>query len=981
MRVQHENERLRKQQRESSEPVLEAMYEQLKDQHEAVASENRCSSPPTHPPSRSPSMGSRSSSMAFFDAYVNMDSPGKLRMLRRNLKWASESDLLILRQPSLFSSILSSLSPTKNFFSNDRSQRLPSTAAGFDDNSLALNTGRQYCDGSQQIVIRHIHEFKLPSTTSGTGSYDDSGCCRTSPSSCEDGPSTLDSGIGTMDSGVSGFYECVSPVNPAIVEDCTSHHLCDSILPGSSSAGPTSLTSNYSSMSSSCSSAMLHHVPCCVLQHTHCCTHHHSCSSFCCTPSRRRGESVSPTRVSLRDNMRQNNLRSSNNGQNSLTSDGKTMSTSGVSSTCSSPARRPLRCNSLPPESPTPHNSPRVPNRVTAHRNRASRCSQSSSHSSGSSMSETEPLLTSRRPYLQRSQSEAGKTRITLGEKIRNASRNCVSSSNESLRSMRRSPTPDSDRILSLELQKNTYNTKESLNSPGSNSLVKCHASASADHIATTKEDESLVCQSISGLEIPSKSRSVGVAGVFSKPVSVVRGVAAAIRHQANPGAGSVSNPNLSMNSKERFQARTSSTETDRPAKYHGPAETKLADSAQCTDIIKRSDVLLDESRCTTAQQAPSRNSLLSRATHTQSNVSKPGNDLLHNRRTSIDNSVSRAKPATPPMPTSGTFNLETHFGMHDISDDSEPITVLRPTSTTNGNYSFVSLKQHLSMSRDTCDGGSPCGSSSGTTQFTPFSRSASMRAGSKTSTPKTDVTLHKADTLFTHFVVSPKKFVSPGIETVPSPQRFQHYPLLQNAATVSPTNKALLLPYNLDSDSDEDVLEHRLVAGAYGAPLVSSESCTSVSHDDNNDTDPTTTEYSTDNGSDAYDFTPHLFKLNYDELHKDRQVLLQQDYPLPLQKQQQPKCVQFQNSSLGKMSLPRRNSLSRIQEEDCLVTAGPSSPRLHGTLVSCPYKLRKQEKFLKTSLIGVFKKKKKHKTAKMVAAETFNAMFILCTP
>lgn len=912
--------------------------------------------------------------MAFFDAYVNLDTPRKLRMLRRNLKWASESDLLILRQPSLFSSFFSSFSG-KNFSGpksgssaspNEEEERAVALSS-----DLRPDGGRSYSDGSQQIVIRHIHEFKMP-LSSGPASTEDSGCCRTSPSSCEGcDVGTLDSGIslcGTLDSGL---YDCINPMIPSIIEDCSSHHFSDIILPESATQAPTSLTSNYSYSSSGSSSLLQqqnHH-------HAHCCPGRlsHSRNNNKRSPSRRRGESVSPARLPRsHGHSRTAHLPTSY----TLGSDGNKQQSSsgGVFSHCSPPARCPITRNPLPPDSPTPHNSPRIPTRVSATRNRTSRALVSQSQSSYSSTSESEPAPPpTMRHALQRSQSQPAKTRLTLAQKIRSATGSNISSSNESLRSLKRSPTPDSDaKLRATEYSKNANNTKESLcYSLKNTNLTKCQASISADHIPIRKDEEIKVSQSISGLEISPKPRAVSFTGAFSKPVSVVRGVASAIRHSAPKDTSSLSFPNLGSGT------LTSTTANSQlPIKYE--TDANMAKVNETENVVAVDKFSKQRNEANTKEKYCSSSNRSSTASEFSSEV-----DSSH--------LSARGKPLTPPLPSRGSFDLETHFGMHDISDDGEPVTVLRPASGgsfRSSSTSCVTFKEAINGSRRHSQGlPSPhhTATESPSAKATPFKRSSSMRVGRATSTPKvgSDVALLKADTLFTNFVVSPKKSSSPTA-TVPSSGQYQHYPLLKHAPAHCPPKKAcLLLPYNIDSDSDEDVLEHRLVAGAYGAPLVSSESYTSVSHDDNNeDTDPSATEYNTDNGSDAYDFTPHLFRLNYDELQDDKHALaLQQEYPrhaaAHVQLQQQ---ALYHHSSPGKIH--RRNSLSRIQEEDIASTG--HTTRVHHTSTSVtPYtKLKKQDKFpLNHSSLSGVKKKKKMRTAKMVAAETFNAMFTFCTP
>ena len=1033
MRLQHENQQLKKQQAEgTSEPVLQAMVNDMKERNDAVTAENRfdastvsrialsspssspslcasptliycttsgsmsstqpsCSSPallystPTPPFSTtSPTLLSSQPSLSLFNAYVNLDNSRKIKLLKKNLKWASESDLLILRKPSLFSSFLSSSSPSS---SKTLTLRAKSPKP------------RPHSDGSQHIVIRHIHEFKV-----NGASPDDSGCCRTSPSSSEDAG-------GTLDSGISGLYDCINPVISSIAEDCAASHFTD-ILPvcASNSSSPT-----------------------CTLQHTHCCCNSrhrpfgHSpsrhprshCSSSHSSRSPRRShtsKSRSPSRSRKSKPASPSLATKINAVQQSSASKSKTAYHSeGPLSPISSPGRNPSIRSTLPPDTPTPHNSPKIPYSVSSSRTRRSSrspsISRSPSHSSYSgSNSESErnhryglPLL------LQRSQSHDQRVRRESN------SINGFSSSSESLRSLKRSPTPDSEanawRLVNLRnaynvrenFSRGMYHTKEALHSSPhhiTSNLVSCLESVSADRILVPKTEELKVCQSLSGLEISPKPATAVPA--TRKPVSVVRGVASAIRHP--PSSEASIHANMSFPHANEGNYSFSGKSSPKPSIL---LETNF--DSGCYEAI---------SSASTPPRTP---------------------PLKPARKSSQSVGVETDFPQGPnvrkvsPFPKKGSFDIETHFGMHVLSQDSEPVTVLKHKSPqhSKSNTTTDAITMNVSVQdkqvgassnikatvvgatlKSQLDGNSkaahvkpsvkgnpiqvtPRTGEVSETDLSPrnsyrpmnrpsrlsldsntpkekssFRRSASVRVSRPTSVDHqaTDVTLHKSDTLFTHLVVSPRK----GEAQIPPetvPRRFQNYPILsRTTAVINPKNRSLLIPYQ-DSDSDEEVLEHRLVAGAYGVPLVSSESCTSVmSHPD---TDPSATDYNTDNGSDAYDFTPQQFKINYDDLpSRQKEMLIQQCPPPPLS------SSSVRHSPVSKLGNSHRNSLTRIQEEPSsppgVKAAGPSSPKL----------LTREGKLLRTnSLNGIVKKKNKLRTAKMVAAETFNAMFTLCTP
>ncbi|KAF2347307.1 Hook-related protein family, partial [Trinorchestia longiramus] len=915
VRLRHENEQLKKAGNSGTgggDLVLQAMLADLQERHDTVSAENRwgrrgdtsphspLSTPtPTHlasPPSSligSPS----SSSMALLDAFSCLESPRKIRLLRKNLKWASESDLLVLRQPSLLSSFFSSFSSGQrncgfsSFSSSGRGVSKASVALGLSPpNGLRkvsdCRLARPSSEGAQQIVVRHIHEFKVPSC--GT---EDSGCCRTSPSSCEDGPATMDSGVsGLFESvspgislGTSGLLECMGPG-----EDASGHRISDVILPFSSSS--RSLTPFCCGVAST-SSLAAHH-----LHH-----HHHHCSHCCRPPSRHHSCNGVSTHLSGAPTFSVSG-RDTNNQQDSV-----------VSSSTRHPSIRPP----LPSDSPTPHNSPRVPMRVTVGRNRSSRSSLSPSHSSYSSLSEGEPAQSRSRVFL-RSQSECLQTRGK--SKDRNSAGSF--SSRESLGNNLGRTSESQER----EQKKNLFNAQDFKMDPVKTStLIRNKASISADHIAFDKTQEMKVCQSFSGLEVSSGNN--GVRFRSGKPVSVVRGVASAI--QQHPAARS---------------QPTSKSLTNSPIEgfVREPVPVKLADEANFWH--KRNQVVSEVHQGTSlSSEVP---------------VSSAGESP---KLTSL---TVKANLDSPPMPSRGSFNLETHFGMHDLSENCEPVTVVRPVNKSpNKHGNYVSFREPVTINVVTSPRSPvpPAVDVDAKPAAPAFRRSASLRGGRPTPAlgDKSDIAQCSSGTLFTHQVLRAK--VPSSSKLVPS----RHQRSLSSRRTSTPSTSKSFAVSVLESDSDEDVLEQRLVAGAFGAPLVSSESCTSVSHDDTNDTD--FTEYFTDNGSDTYDFLMPQQRLSYEDLQREHQKVLENRTP---------------GSSLSSRFLTPhlRNSLSRIQEEDLIVE---KSHKVQAAVFSSStsHKIRKQDKCFKLSSNTRVKKKKRNKTAKMIATETFNAMFVFCTP
>lgn len=147
------------------------------------------------------------------------------------------------------------------------------------------------------------------------------------------------------------------------------------------------------------------------------------------------------------------------------------------------------------------------------------------------------------------------------------------------------------------------------------------------------------------------------------------------------------------------------------------------------------------------------------------------------------------------------------------------------------------------------------------------------------------------------------------------------------------------------DTDTDLETLERRLTAGMYAAPLVSSESCTSFSHDD----------YTASDDPECYN--PMQYKA-YGDGRRRRRVnggLRRSLTPPPTPPKEEPS----NESALG-----RTYSFFR------------SKPK-----PKKPLKAPEKEVFVAPLGQGGRVVKARNKTAKVVVAETLNAVFTLCTP
>ncbi|KAB7508166.1 Protein Hook-like protein 3 [Armadillidium nasatum] len=360
-RLQHENTLLKKKASDSateSDPILQSLLNDLQERHDKLLQENRWEkfSPPSprslfYSP-RWPSLGKMGSN---FDPFLLKSNSKKVNLLKRNLKWASESDLLILRQPP-HTNLMNLWS--LNAVNSKRKFSTPS------DKSLTLPTPTTHNGKDNPIVIHHIHEFKMaPSPTN-----EDSGCCRTSPSSCE----------GCEDHRLSGSYGIRTPDFGNTLDSANQEKsLSPTVLHHSH---PSHNTTNISS-----------HPP----PHLFCSSHNKPGSEVTETKHLKPNNLVIPVTSS---NHVTNSSSVINHSPNSQTVEPNIIisESSRPNLTISIPINN--RQNSLPskpepPDSPTPHNSPRLPHSIHNNRLKGSKLPVSVVSASYSSGLQDIPIL------------------------------------------------------------------------------------------------------------------------------------------------------------------------------------------------------------------------------------------------------------------------------------------------------------------------------------------------------------------------------------------------------------------------------------------------------------------------------------------------------------------------------------------------------------------------------------------------------------
>lgn len=909
-RLQHENTLLKKKASDSateSDPILQSLLNDLQERHDKLLQENRWEkfSPPSprslfYSP-RWPSLGKMGSN---FDPLFLKSNSKKVNLLKRNLKWASESDLLILRQPP-HANLMNLWS--LNAVNSKRKFSTPS------DKSLTLPTPTTHNGKDNPIVIHHIHEFKMaPSPTN-----EDSGCCRTSPSSCEGcedhrlsgsyGIRTPDFG-NTLDSGVSEMFRCLSPVIPSIVEECTTHHMSD-ILPA--------IANQEKSLSPT------------VLHHSHPSHNTTNISSnppphLFCSSHNKPGSEVTETK-----NLKPNNLVIPVTSSNPVTNSSSAINHSHNSQTVepniiiSEPSRPNLtisipinsRQNSLPskpepPDSPTPHNSPRLPHSIHNNRLKGSKLPVSVVSASYSSGLQDIPILSNNKiENLNSVSCEEIKVRNKrfLPEK--------VSPPSNSTRSSKPKPfletDLDSDIILPNRYRSDMRETnidrianklKSGINKVRSKSLEKYKVNNSESTTPKTKVSDNVFIQD----EEPVSSISE------NKPIIPVENLRPL-------GRSSYTSLKENLNSNKENNRRSwgfenSSFYRSLREKRNSPNSSSVKNGSENQKYYVRSYVRPNTSIATSSSEildSSSKDSLLSDEAsnnrHKQSLIVgfKPSKQSLESN-SSVNNSLECTCSPKERLPNSSSCH-----------------TLQSPTS------------------------------------------SSPRRENNK----KPEVTLI-TDTLFTHFVVSPKKNSSESgkvkSESSPCISNVQSHSTSVNNYNDQRTKSEKEISTFSDTDTDLELVENRLVSSGYGAPLVSSESNTSILYLENynknthyTDIDPSASEYCTETET---EFDPRQFKLS----------TLTAAYP--------PRKPSSRRQSKRQSDKGETKPLAdkNVSDTDALIGISTLPVVCKG---NAPKKKKKVVLTSKNKILNGGIIKVKNKTTKAVFAETFNAMFTFCTP
>ncbi|XP_066966906.1 mucin-2-like [Macrobrachium rosenbergii] len=890
-------------------------------------------------------------------------------MFKKNLKWASESDLLIFRQPKglLSTNFLSSTLPLQQ----PRSlPPLPVSSASF-----ATQTSKE-----SPIVIRHIHEFKLsPSPTN-----EDSGCCRTSPSSCEgcddngcvedhspDYVGTLDSGVSgvfsnTLESGLSGVYRCLSPVIPSIVEECTTHHMSDIIpaLGGQRSNSPPVMHHSHPAHTSclhccfqnssqdmnkemgSCGGPNVRvSSPCPPRPHTVCSysppyKYNHTTSlSTTPIPSIHVSPSLSPLPNSpnvslafclpstvvevstiqaspgvLSCNKTSENLMTMCSlppaSATSLTS--LTYVTSPTSASLSQARKtcpaysRPL----IPPDSPTPHNSPRLPNSINATRSRATK----SPPFPNALVTETVPDsvdLPVTKTVLVGNSVSSNKDFTKLEKALPNQQKGSLADGT-TMNSHTTDKIPEQHNKVEKEGSlSNSANT--SAPTSGRTKLephkplhlnMKLPALLRKTYVQENerKDDPAKVVPSSLFLQPP---QSTPAKFRNEEKVQPVAKNSKNTDEKGETGAMGTANAyNVNGSSKPLVNGYKSDVPYSQYPRKYSPlwrANTPLLSSASNTSNLSNNNSPL------TNGLYPSSSLSLSNYTYSISNASSPASSsplVIKN-----DYTLKSSKKNSPIIPKHGRENSLQSKGNNHVKfrDPVVSEAFQRNHDPVPSHYSPASPRERML---------SP-------TPKVPLNKSESPANVKKN---QNGVTL-LSDTLFTHFVVSNSL-----------PGRLE-----RDVASAT------------DTDTDLETLERRLTLGMYAAPLVSSESCTSFSPDDG-DEDPSATEYCTD----TEEYNPHQYKAFSEENSPascGTQALL---LSKARNKRRNPKFLNVKGLDAAALvntySFFRKQSKAKKQRKNSFKELTPTS--VSGGIV-----------------------KPKNKTAKHMVAETFNAMFTLCTP
>ncbi|CAL4188374.1 unnamed protein product, partial [Meganyctiphanes norvegica] len=1111
MRLQHENKML-KQHSEANEgssrlPVLQAMVSDLQERHNQTSQENRWGK------TRKSSLPGltilpKQTVKSYFDSTYKLefDTSRKLKMFKRNLKWFSESDLLILRQPKGFlsSNFLSSspLTPCKAL-------TLPASSSRIPNNS-----------NEKPIVIRHIHEFKMPPSPTN----EDSGCCRTSPSSCEGcedhGRPEVDSPeySGTLDSGISCVYRCLSPVIPSIVEECTTHHVSD-ILPALSDASP---------------SPVFHHVH----------PSHENCV-YCWSPNNSQGddiegsgrdsrgtESISPLPLRPHTVCSYNTpnsyskstsplplLQSSNllvsppqphatkmkivssslfslpttssehlysappqslsdscfhtttNGNTDLklsASFNSSSQSASDSQSCSSPqGRRSSGFNrsSHTPESPTPHNSPRLPNSINATRNRSTKNS-------------SPPMLKdiTSAPVAQNTLLNKSSYQVSNFEE--DNSKNSESSSYRSLlnKSQRFSESGDSSPCRSSRSGDERHSTEESVyvqkhsdinhysNQSNRSSMSSKDSDGNTSELDTNNFKKSKEGSKIRSISVP-RHRNMEYGNLVKNGVSP--------KQERNR---SVPRPSIWLTTNKTNQEITSkskvtkclpngnSLDNSKPFSELRGTQTKLEKTTLTSSGNSNQSIHIPKSHIYVGRKPDLEKSVLNNCSNTAANISahsnhkaslltktydySPSSSLLNRREllsTSLDSTKQSSNMKTFSQSEKLTFIKKTSSLMQNVSDDSlEPLSPLQPYYNSKNNNSIVNSsetftdqpKNRPSLMKNI----SPNTSIANSNKKVDPLHTLTARNNTKTSTSKqissskenwsncnkqsptkscinsfgslkqdqnrnvkfrepivSQVTINSdmESVSSKYSPTSPRERISPlqtpskvtessqiKLENKSSSSRFvksadNRFALSNDLKLIKPNTGELCLS-TTDTETDHDTLERRLTLGMYAAPLVSSESCTSISHDEQ-DGDPSATDYCTENGSEYEDYNPKQFKAftNEDFTVIKKNIEVEKGSEDEKLNEKQKKELENINNSDNDDRVTGDN----IEEDSEELLEISDASNLAST-----YKFfRKQNKIKSVknqpkiaAMGGIVKRKNK---TKKVVSETINAMFTLCTP
>ncbi|XP_068248238.1 uncharacterized protein [Palaemon carinicauda] len=1010
-------------------------------------------------------------------------------MFKKNLKWASESDLLIFRQPKglLSTNFLSSTLPLQQ----PRSlPPLPVTSASF-----ATQTSKE-----SPIVIRHIHEFKLsPSPTN-----EDSGCCRTSPSSCEgcddngcvedhspDYVGTLDSGVSgvysnTLESGLSGVYRCLSPVIPSIVEECTTHHMSDIIpaLGGQRSNSPPVMHHSHPAhtsclhccfqnssqdmnkeMGSSGAPNVRVSSPCPPRPHTVCSysppyKYSHTTSPISTTPlpNIHVSPSVSPlpntpivplsfclpsTVVEVSAIQASPGILSCNKTSEtlmtscslppvcatSLTSLTYVTSPTSVSlsqtrKTCPTYSR-PL----IPPDSPTPHNSPRLPNSINATRSRATKSPPITRALVTEVASDPVDLPITKTILVSNSVTNS-KDPVKLENAAPNQNKNCLVNNNTFS-----SPTVDKvpEKLNKVQKENSTSNSTDASTPTSGRSKLEPHkplhlnmklpALLRKTYVQDNNKKEDPV-KALPSSSLLQPSHSTTKLWKEEKPQPVTK-ISKNIDEKEGTGViGTANAHSVSSINKPLVNGYKSDVSYSQYPRKYSPlwrANTPLLSSTPSTNNSSSNNPLTNgisspsgstsspNNKSSTSNPFTNGISSPSGSTPSPNNKSFTSSPLTNGISSPSGSTLSPNNKSSTSSPLTKGISSPSGSTSSPNNKSSTSSLLTKGISSPSGSTSSPNNKSSTS-SLLTKGISSPCGSTSSPNNKSSTS-SVSFPTYSSPLVIKNDYTLKsnknspiiskqgKVNTLQSkgnNHVKFRDPVVSEAFQRNQDPVPSNYSPASPRERMLSHTSKVNLnksespatttkknqngvtlmsdtlfthfvvsnsLPYRFerdrasatDTDTDLETLERRLTLGMYAAPLVSSESCTSFSPDDGEE-DPSATDYCTD----AEDYNPHQYKAFSEENNPDKsssQALLLSKARSKRRNRKFPNVKALDAAALvNTYSFFRKQTKTKKQRKNSFKELTPTA--VSGGIV-----------------------KPKTKTAKHMVAETFNAMFTLCTP